>query len=288
MAGSYYAGLDVRQRLVACVVLASLVGAVGIAATARAAGDARTKEHRFTLVLRGSMVTTWSVPRAPFQDTTITDQTGQTCGRWWVEGAGRQEVTFSLRAPVSFGVGGTIPKPASFERIPWHEDRQGKMVIEAESLRSCGGTFRLDIGGGEGDCGRRDLPGYVQFGREIVGGFLGSRDFTELYRNCPILPGSVQYPSGGLDWFAEEPNHLVVEYYNQGWLPFTRGKLPPPSAFRACANKRLVGRFDGTNTHRGIVDAQSGDQVPAGGPARWTSTTVISVELTYTRTAGCG
>jgi hypothetical protein len=278
----------VRQRPVGYVVLASLIGAVGIAATARGGSDAATKEHRWTLVLRGSMVTTWSVPRAPFQDSTITDvKTGQTCVRWWVEGDGRQEVTFSLRAPVSIGIGGSVPKPSSFDKVPWHEHRQGRMVVETEPLQSCGGPYRLDIGGVEGDCGTRELPGYLAFRREIWGGFLGSGDFTELYRNCPILPGSVKTTTGALDWFAEEPNHFVDEHYNQGAVPFTRGKLPRPSAFLACANKRLVGRFEGTNTHRGVVDAQSGDQVPAGGPAQWTSTTVVSVELTYTRTGGC-
>jgi hypothetical protein len=93
--------------------------------------------------------------------------------------------------------------------------------------------------------------------------------------------------SSALDWFAEEPDHLIAESYNQGVVPSTPGGLPSRSAFLNCANKRLIGHYEGSQTRRGIVDAQSGDKVPAEGPARWTSTTHVSVDLTYTRVGGC-
>lgn len=258
----------------------------GVVAAAVAAADAHgAKEHRFALVFHGSMVTTWKVPRAPFQES-IYVGTGETCVRWWTEGEGRQEVSFTVRAPVRLTSSSPAPLPSGFRKIPWQADRRGTLVVETEPLSSCGGEFREVVGGADGDCGTREVLGYAGFGARAGGGLM-DQDFRFLYKDCPILPGVVRHPGGSLDWYAEEPNHLVDERYNQGAMSAVRGKLPPAAAFRNCANKRLAGHYEGSETRNGIVDAQSGDQMPAGGPARWTSTTVVTIDVTYTRT-GCG
>jgi hypothetical protein len=151
------------RRAVRGVIAASVVAAaVGHAAATRATDERGVREHRFTLVLRGSMVTTWTLPHAPFQDSTITDpRSGETCVRWWVGGEGRQEVTFGVRAPVRMGSGSTLPTPTGFKKIPWRAERHGTMLIETQPLRSCGGEYRQPIGGAEGDCGTREILGYI-------------------------------------------------------------------------------------------------------------------------------
>ena len=278
------------RRAVRGVIAASVVAAaVGHAAATRATDERGVREHRFTLVLRGSMVTTWTLPRAPFQDSTITDpRSGETCVRWWVGGEGRQEVTFGVRAPVRMGSGSTLPTPTGFKKIPWRAERHGTMLIETQPLRSCGGEYRQPIGGAEGDCGTREILGYIGFGPAKIAGGFWDNDFSYLFKDCPLLPGLVRSPAtGALDWFAEEPDHLVFDSYNEGALPATRGKLPSRSAFLDCGKKRLLGHYEGSETRRGIVDAQSGDKVPAEGLARWTSTTVVSVDVTYTRVGAC-
>ena len=255
----------------------------------RATDDRVVREYRFTLVLRGSMVTTWSIPHAPFQDSTITDaRTGETCVRWWVGGEGRQEVAFSLRAPVQMRSQSTMPAPTRFQKIPWRAGRQGMILIETEPLRSCGGSYSQRIGGAAGDCGTREILGYVGFGAKGIAGGLWDEDFSYSFKDCPVLPGIMRSPAtGALDWFAEEADHLVYDSFSEGALPATRGELPSRAAFLDRANKRLLGHYQGSETRRGIVDAQSGDKVPAEGPARWTSTTVVSVDLTYTRIGAC-
>lgn len=268
-----------------------VAAAIAHAAAAGAAGERVGREHRFILVLRGSMVTTWSVPHAPFEDSALTDvRSGETCVRWWVGGEGRQEVTFGVRAPVRIraGDGSTIPAPTSFNKIPWRANRQGTILIETQPLRSCGGEYRQPIGGADGDCGTREILGYLRFGSKSLSGGRWEEDFSYLFKDCPVLPGMVRSPSTGpLDWFAEEPDHLIDETYNEGTVRANRGTLPSRTAFLNCANRRLLGHYEGSDTRRGIVDAQSGNKVPAEGPARWSSTTIVRVDVTYTRTSGC-
>ena len=94
----------------------------------------RNTQARFSLSIRGSVVTTWDVPRALGGTSILTDQaSGEPCVERWVEGAGKQAMTFSLRTAVKTDPYSGLPSPLRF-KLPWHANRQGTIVIEFKSL----------------------------------------------------------------------------------------------------------------------------------------------------------